>query len=199
MEGYSIRRMKPSELRWVFRRIKRDFPRGEYPPYAILYFQLFKGILEGWLYCDNDNNALAYAICSAGCENGHVLISLMAVLKSSRGQGIGSGFLGALKEVYSDKQSLIAEVERPDLAGSQEENNARTRRIDFYKRAGYELIPGIEYSIWDVPMHLMSRPVRAEANEIARDICHIMRRIYLDLMGEAFIHKLKIRKINGQE
>lgn len=92
-------------------------------------------------------------------KNGYVLISLLAVFHEYRGQGIGSESMKELRVMYENKQAIIVEVERPDFSQTPEECDSRKRRIEFYEKAGFYLIPNIDYSIWDVPMHLMAMPL----------------------------------------
>ncbi|MCX7711132.1 MAG: GNAT family N-acetyltransferase [Clostridia bacterium] len=191
MPKYTVRTMKLSELKGFYQHIKKDFLPGEYAPYAVLYQQLQNGVQEGLVLCDRSRD-LAYAICAAGNENGYVLISLLAVLEDYRGQGIGTAFMKKLHEIYRHKQAIIVEVEKPELSETPEELDDRNGRIAFYERLGYHLIPGIDYSIWDVPMHLMALPISISEEIIDQKIGEIMHRVYLGLMGEQFIHKMQL-------
>lgn len=192
MAEYSIRRMKVAELKGFFKHIEQDFTEGEYAPYGVLYQQLQSGIQEGLVFCEGERD-LAYSICAAGHDNGYVLISLLAVFPEYRGLGIGSAFVKTLGEMYQEKQGILVEVERPELSQTLEERDFRLRRIAFYEKAGFCLIPGIDYSIWDVPMHLMALPYRASRDMINEKIEQVMYEIYLQLMGERFIHKMQFK------
>ena len=105
---------------------------------------------------------------------------------------MGSAFLQALHSKYACKQAIIGEVERLDLASNSTKMKLRNERIKFYKKAGFYLIPGVDYTIWDVPMHLMALPIRASAEDINDDIQIIMYQIYLKLMGKQFMHKMTL-------
>jgi len=97
-----------------------------------------------------------------------------------------------LRLIYQNKQALLVEVERPDRAQTPEEGVFRKLRIEFYERAGFYLMEEMDYSIWDIPMHLMALPLVASKETINREIKRSMYELYLDLMGESLIHKLKI-------
>lgn len=194
MPDLAIRQMTLDEFKHFFKLIKQDFARGEYPPYFVLNAQLKEGILEGLVLSDGEAD-MAYAVCAAGHDNGCVLISLLAVFKELRGQGIGSGFMAHLAKRYADKQAIIVEVEKPELSKTTKERETREKRIHFYEKAGYHVIPGVEYSIWDVPMHLMALPLKASEQMVNGNIDKIMYEIYLELMGKVFIHKMKLRSI----
>lgn len=191
----TIRRMKIQEFKEIFNRIERDFVPGEYAPYNVLYQQLQKGVQEAWILCEGERN-VAYSICAGGHAKGYILISLLAVYDEFRGHGIGSAFLKELSRIYSDKQGIIVEVEKPENSLTQEEKFIRTKRINFYEKAGFNLIPNINYSIWDVPMHLMVRLHPSSVQITNERIGQIMYAIYLELMGKDYIHKMKFITIN---
>lgn len=191
MSKYYIRHMELNELKAFYERIVRDFAQGEYSPYAVIYQHLQNGLQKALIFCEGEQD-LAYSVCTDNHNNSYVLISLLAVFTQYRGQGIGSAFIKRLRLMYKDKQALIVEVERPDEAKTQEEGNSRRRRIKFYEKAGFNLIEGVDYSIWGIPMHLMALSLVAPQETINQEIRRSMRELYLDLMGEELIHKMQI-------
>lgn len=190
MSKYYIRRMELGEIKAFYERIERDFAEGEYAPYETLYKHLQNGLQKALVFCEGEQD-LAYSICTDSHENSYVLVSLLAVFKGYRDQGIGSDFLKKLRLMYRDKQALLVEVERPDQAESEQEGHSRRRRIEFYEKAGFYLIEGVDYSIWDIPMHLMALPLVASKGTINQEIRNTMYELYLDLMGETLIHKMQ--------
>ncbi len=196
MTDYHIRNLELNELRFFFKHIQQDFPVGEYPPYDILYGHLRKGRQNGMVLCTGGHD-LAYSICGASTD--YVLLSLLAVLPEFRGQGVGTVFLEALKDKYIHKQAIIGEVERPELASTSEEGARRQKRIRFYEKAGYYLVPGIEYSIWDIPMHLLALPLNAVQKTINENIQTIMYQVYVQLMGAGYMHKMILNQRPDRE
>jgi GNAT superfamily N-acetyltransferase len=188
---FSIRAILPSDFKRIYKKIKRDFAPGEYAPYTVLYKQLKKGIQQGFLLYAGGDEA-AYAVCAAGHPNGFVLVSLLAVYPEYRGRGFGTEFIRELKKIYTDKKGVIVEVEKPEDAKDEDEKTRREKRIAFYRKAGFEQIPGIEYSIWTVPMHLMVFPGGILS---PREAGAVMHEIYLELMGKHFIHMMKFREV----
>lgn len=182
-----------NDLKTYYRFIEKDFPRGEYPPYAILQRQINDGRQQGFIL-HNQSQDLAYAICSAGHD--YVLISLLAVLPQWRRQGIGSDLMKRIKDYHSDRSGLIAELERPELARHAEEQQTRQSRLGFYNKAGFQLIAGIDYTIWGVPMHLMACPLQVKLNIISAHIESIMYEIYLNLSGPQYIHNMVISRVD---
>jgi GNAT superfamily N-acetyltransferase len=194
MTDYSIRSLQLPELNNIYKKIKNDFVQGEYAPYDILYHQLQDGNLKGYLLLAGDRE-VAYSICAEEHKNNYVLISLLAVYEKLRGSGYGTAFLKEIAEMYSDKNGLIVEVEKPDNANTKEEKKIREKRIEFYKKAGFSLLPNIEYTIWGMPMHLMALPLKASIENINENIEEIIYEIYLTLMGKTHIDKMKIFKL----
>lgn len=186
----TIRNMIPAELKTIYKSIELDFAEGEYAPHDVLAKQIEKGVQKGYIF-HNDGNDVAYSICADGCANGYILISLLSVYREFRGNGFGSTFLEELIKSYSMKQGIIVEVEKPENSRSTEERTHCEKRINFYQNAGFSLVPDIDYTIWDVPMHLMVLPLKASMHTINGMIGHIIHEIYLELMGERYIHKLK--------
>ena len=191
MDDCTVRNIEISELRDIYKHIKADFAKGEYAPYEVLKKQIQNGVQEG-LILQKAEDDVAYAICAGGHENGYVLISLLAVYGQFRKSGFGTAFVEEIKSRYKGKNGIIVEVEKPEEAPDPEEKRVRLKRIEFYERAGFYRIPDIDYSIWDVPMHLMAFPQKAGAAAINNEIGQIMYEIYLQLMSESYIHKLKI-------
>lgn len=190
----TIRKMIPSEFKHIYKSIENDFAEGEYAPYDVLAKQIEKGLQIGHIF-QNGEKDVAYSICADGCANGYILISLLSVYKEFRGNGLGSIFLGELIRSYSLKQGIIVEVEKPENSRSTEERALCEKRIKFYQNAGFYLVTDIDYSIWDISMHLMVLPLKASLPTLNEMIGQIIHDIYLELMGKRYIHKLKFCRV----
>lgn len=88
----TIRKMLPEELKHIYKSIELDFAEGEYAPYDVLAKQIEKGVQQGYIF-HNGEKDVAYSICADGCANRYILISLLAVYKEFRGNGLGSTYL----------------------------------------------------------------------------------------------------------
>ncbi|MDP4094577.1 MAG: GNAT family N-acetyltransferase [Bacillota bacterium] len=194
MQEYYIREMKQSDLKEIYSHIKKDFIPGEYPPFAVLAEQFKTGKFEGYILY-KDKTDLAYSICTSDSRNGYVLLSLLAVFPEYRGSGFGTNFVKQLITMYKDKMSMIVEVEKPETAKESKERELRLKRIGFYERLGFYLIPGIDYSIWDISLHLMAVPLKASPEDINSRIGDIMYQIYLELMGQRYMNKMYLKKL----
>jgi len=190
MVKYNLRPMELDEFRLLYKRIVSDFSQGEYAPYPIIYQHLQAGLQKAMIFTADDQDR-AYSICTDNNDNAYVLISLLAVFREYRGQGMGSAFIERLCLMYKDKQALLVEVERPDQAKTKQDGDVRRKRIEFYEKAGFYLIENVDYSIWDIPMHLMALPLIASKETISLEIKGSMYALYLSLLGEAFIHKMQ--------
>lgn len=186
--------MRPDDLDEIYKRIVRDFSRGEYAPYRALLSQLQSGAINGYILLRGETES-GYAICAEGKSGQSVLLSLFAVFEDRRGEGIGTAFLKKLEERYAEKGGIIVEVEIPELADSEEEGRIREKRIEFYKKAGFSLVGGITYTIWDIPMHLMVLPIKETKEKLDSQIEQSLYDIYLGLMGTRYINKMKIEEL----
>ncbi len=191
--NYTIRAIDLHELLDFYTRIIQDFAEGEYPPFDKLYYQLENKIQKGWVFvCDGVD--VAYSICAEGENKNYVLISNIAVYSEYRGKGFGTAFIEQLVNRYSDSDGIIVEVEKVEDASDEHDKRTREKRIKFYQKSGFHLIPGIEYAIWHIPMHLMVLPCKAPLGEAYQDIGNIIYDIYYALLGKQYIHKMEFRR-----
>lgn len=191
MSEYYIRAMVASELKDFYPRIKSDFAAGEYPPMDVLYNHLQEGRQEGFVLSDGTGD-LAYSFCAANPDHEYILITLLAVFQQYRGMGIGSTFLNELHKKFVNERAIIVEVEKPEEARTVEERDKRLHRIAFYEKEGYRMIKGLDYTIWDIPLHLMAFSSN-DGDAINKEIKQIMHQIYFGLLGKQFIHKMQFR------
>ena len=193
MSEYYIRPLEASELKDFYPKIERDFAAGEYPPMDVLLNHIKEGRQQGYVLYDGSRD-LAYSFCAASSGRDYVLITLFAVFQEYRGQGIGSAFLNELHKIYIHERAIIVEVEKPEEAQTNEEKDKRIRRIAFYEKEGYHLIKGVEYTIWDIPMHLMVWSPNVCDAMMNKEIKQIMHQIYFGLIGNRFINKMQFKE-----
>lgn len=114
-------------------RMREDFPRSERKPLKMILRGMKEGIYE-CLGVKNGKSILGYAILV--CHGKDYLFDYLATSKKCRNKGVGAEFLALLKEHYKEAESIIGEVENPDLATNEEERNLQERRYQFYLRNG---------------------------------------------------------------
>lgn len=155
-----------------FRAIYHDsFPPSERLEFEVLIRTIAlreRSFFGAWL----DDELVGFAILLPLTGMDVVLLEYIAVNKKHRGRGIGSQILKrivhALKE--EDIQGMILEVES-DEYGDDAEQKLRSRRIEFYKRNGAEVIecaraycaPDLSRKGVVTPMKLMWLPIKDKA------------------------------------
>ena len=115
-------------------------PPAERKPRGAMLRLLDQGVYRPLALRQGDT-LLGYALLWLDRESGYSLLDYLGVCPPYRGQGVGSALLDRLLEGYRDAPGLLAEVEAPDPHLPQEENRLRTRRLDFYRRAGFRGLP----------------------------------------------------------
>jgi len=190
MQTFHLKPILITDLEALYKRITVDFPLGEYPPIEAMQSQFRSGAHKGFFLISDSNEEVSYAICSVSESTGYVLLSLLAVDVKHRSVGIGERTVLELCDLYKTMHGIIVEVEIPERAKTEDDLLIRQKRIAFYESLGFELIPGITYAIWDIPMYLMAKPLSEPVPNFQQNVCEIMHTIYLNLMGNRFIHKL---------
>lgn len=131
-----------------------DFPKNEVKPLSRITELYEKQLYFAYGLYGDGNALLAYAFLYAAPNSDFLLLDYFAVLKSMRGEGLGTKALSLLcTEVETHFAGLIIEAENPDFAETAEEKEIRKRRIRFYERNGFEhtqilsRLFGVEYCI----------------------------------------------------
>ena len=183
-----IRKLELDELGKLYRNhIGKDFPPRERPPCFVIKNNIKKNTQEGFIYVDNDTE-LGYAITSI--SEYAVLISLFGIFNGNRGKGSGTQFLQEIIKHYDNKKAIIVEVERPEDAKSGEEKIVCEKRISFYEKVKFTIHKDIEYSIFKVPMYLMTH---SKENLTKEDIIKYMKIIYGITLRKRFHNMLQIK------
>ena len=131
-------------------KMKYDFPPMELKPLQRILDAYDKNLYECYALLkdsDSSDEILGYAFFVKMVN--HYLFDYFAVTKDKRNGGLGSIFLGLLKQKFADSDSVIGEVEDPDYAENEEDRDLQTRRLNFYLRNGY-INTGIKVVMFDV-------------------------------------------------
>lgn len=120
--------------------ITPTFPPAERRPLASMLRLLGQGVYRPLAMLRGDT-LVGYALLWLDRESGYSLLDYLGVCLPCRGQGVGSALLERLLEGYRDTPGLLAEVEAPGPHLPQAEHRLRTRRLDFYRRAGFCVLP----------------------------------------------------------
>lgn len=153
-----IQPLKETEFQKLYaERMGRDFPPDELRPLSNI--RLLMG--QGKYFCLGcyENGGLSAYACFARAEEA-MLLDYYAVEETLRGQGVGSRFLGRLRQMGAELSApfLLIEAESPESAETPEEQKLRCRRIQFYQNCGclktriYSMLFGVEYQILYLPL-----------------------------------------------
>lgn len=137
-------------------RVKTDFPRLERRPLSIVK-KMYKRGNYVCLCLSEDGQIAAYAAFIVSDTTESVLLDLFAVEGRRRGGGVGSRFLGLLREYWQDKRGIILECERVEKAKNDTEKTVRERRIRFYLNGGAEVTP-LYWRAFFVDYHVLWLP-----------------------------------------
>ncbi len=119
-------------LQWIriYRLYQSAFPVTEKKPFSMIISMYKKRKSDVW-YCENAGRFAGLAITINGTEQ--ILIDYLAVNAKKRGQGLGSGILKAMRQIYAGK-GVFLEIEVVDE--NAENYEERKRRKQFYLANG---------------------------------------------------------------
>ena len=150
-------------------------PLAERTPFRILQSLAKKGGIR-FYFAKEGGSVLAYTVLHF--FRGYTQVLYLAVMPEGRGRGTGSKLIPLIKEKAGG--TLILEVEDPACAETQEELVTRERRIAFYRRLGFEMLPGCRLLIPGGVLRPMSD------GEVKGDLPELWRSMYRELAGAFF-------------
>lgn len=143
-----IRKLTTDQVKEIYNtHMKDDFIPDELKLLKYILLAVKKGIYD-CLGAFEDDEVVAYAFMVK--QGDDYLLDYLAVYPEKRNGGIGSKVLGLLKDYYKNARSILIEVENPEFAKDDSENEIQTRRIDFYLRNGC-VDTGFKVSAFGVP------------------------------------------------
>ena len=168
----TIRRAEQGEHDAIYRHMKRDFPANELPPAFAVKGNLKSGVYEGVFFQNETEEDVGYAVVTAPEGSAYGLVNFFAIFPEVRSMGYGGRAISALADHCG--RVLVLEVDSPDAAKEESDRLVCERRIRFYERAGFSIIPTKRAKIFGVHMLIMmntSAPVH--------DVREIMHEMYL--------------------
>jgi len=157
--------------------MKRDFPANELPPFFAVKRNFDKNIYDGFYLTDetpdiSNLSNIGYAVITAPVNLKYALINYFAIFPGQRSKGLGSEFLKILVSRYSDR-TLVLEADDPGAAKNADLRNDAERRVKFYERAGFHVIPTERAKIFGVDMLIMASGHDGQDEKLnAREIMH---------------------------
>ena len=132
----------------LYRLYREAFPASERKPFAIIVKMYRQGKTDLW--CVTKECRFAGMAATINGDD-LILLDYFAVMKSLRGQGVGSEVMALLQEQYRDK-GLFVEIESTRRAVS--DLHQRQKRKQFYLDAGLKDL-GTEAKVFGVNMELL--------------------------------------------
>ncbi len=148
-----LKSIETKDSRALYAHMKRDFPADERPPSFVVKREIAKKTYTA-LYLMDDQQAVGYAVVVAPPEQAFALVLFLAILPEVRGAGYGGKLLKELEARFQGK-TLALEVEDPEAAKDEGERHTRERRVRFYERAGFRVLPTARAKIFGVDMRIM--------------------------------------------
>jgi len=115
----------------------RDFPPEERKSYQSMERLVRLGEYDMWGLYDG-GEFLAYALFWLCEGREYVMLDYLAVEPAHRNKGLGGQMLTLLAERYEACKGVLVEAEAPRPEETPEENEHRRRRLNFYRRAGFQ-------------------------------------------------------------
>ena len=169
------RNINKEEYKSLYSHMKRDFPHNELQPFFSVKRNFDKNIYEGFYFTENVD--MGYAIITAPENLKYALINYFAVFPEFREKGYGSEFLKIILNRYSDR-ILVLEADDPSAAKTTATHDEAVRRVKFYERAGFHVIPTTRAKIFGMNMVIMANG--QDENLSAKEIMHSL---YLPALG----------------
>ncbi len=166
----TLRAIAVQEVRALYAQMKRDFPANERPPYFAFASSFQRGVYAAFYLCE-EGEARAYAVVTPPEGSRFALLNFLAVLPEHRSKRYGSDFLRMLEERFADRAMLI-EVEAPESAKSETDRGLRERRVAFYERAGFRVLPTERSKIFGVDMWIMTNGPETISARQAMHACY---------------------------
>ena len=166
-----LRDVGKGEYRALYAYMKRDFPGNERPPYFAVKGNLRRQVYTA-MFLEQSGETVGYAVVTAPAAASFALVSYLAIAPKFRSRGLGSELLTLLIRRFAGR-ILALEVESPAAAESADIRALRERRIAFYRRAGFRIVPTVRAVIFGVAMEIM---VNTEEN--VGSVREMMRGLY---------------------
>ena len=163
------RKIREDEYEELYSHMMRDFQTGGLAPFHSIRRNLEKNIYDGFYFTESTAD-IGYALITAPKDLRFALINYFAVFPNYRSKGYGSEFLKIIISRYSER-ILVLETEDPSSADVPcETSKVALRRVKFYERAGFYILPTERAKIFGIDMLIMASGNDKDLN--AREIMH---------------------------
>lgn len=130
----NVIRLTREQLVLLYPLMEATFPDDELKPLDIMLESFDQGLYD-CLGLQENGQMPGYTLFVR--HDGHVLLDYFFILHEHRSRGLGSSFLQLLKDYFSQMESVIVEIEDPEMAEDDPGRQIALRRMDFYLRNGF--------------------------------------------------------------
>ena len=183
-----LKKIKFKEFKDLYRKhIVQDFPSSERPNLEGFRRRIIKYNEQVFIYEENETEK---GYCIIADLDKYILVSFLAVYKETRGQGIGTKILKEIQEKYSNKKGIILEVENPDFAENEKEKNIQEKRIKFYQKSNFKIVPNLNVKLFIVNFKIMI--YQKEKQEInIQEVIDKMKEYYSKIINKKRFNYIK--------
>ena len=165
----NLRKISEHEYEELYSHMKRDFPGDhELAPFSSIKRNLDNKIYDGIFLTENAAD-IGYALITAPDDLKFALINYFAVYPQYRSKGYGSEFLKNIISRYPERV-LVIEATDPSAAKNSALHDEAVRRVQFYERAGFGVLPTERAKIFGLDMLIMASSSDGKLN--TREIMH---------------------------
>ncbi len=128
-----------------------DFPKDELKPLGIILDAMDRGMYEA-LGLFDEENMIGYVFLVKLERN--YLVDYLAIFPDKRNSGAGGVMVQLVSEYLREADNIVVEVENPEFAQDEAQNDIQSRRLAFYLRNGC-LDTGLRVKTFGVPFMLL--------------------------------------------
>ena len=148
-----LRVLTPQELAQIYQEEMTDtFPPNELKPLSSMEGMRELGRYEPLGLFDENGELEGYALFWTDEMGEYPLLDYLGVPAAKRGGGIGARLLALVGEHFARAKGIIVEAEAEE-SGDPAERDLRRRRLGFYRRCGFAMLPydcalfGVHYKV----------------------------------------------------
>lgn len=157
------------------------FPESERKTYKDLE-KSFKNNILRIIKIIDEENFIGFMMVNTLKKNRYLQLDYFAILPQYQSKGYGKKALKILKNISRGYNGIFIEVEKVGLAGNEDENRIRLKRVKFYERLGFRKLRfDLElYKVIYSPYILQISDSKEDEEKIMSDIFEI----YKAILGE---------------
>lgn len=162
------------------------FPVPEQKPYETIEKSVINKITD-IIEIVVDNTFVGFIIVNTIKNNPYAQLDYLAILPNYQHKGYGTQAILLLKEKYKEYEGIFIEVEKVGLGETDEENNIRQKRANFYERIGFKKLD-FDLNLFNVIYSAYMLPCLVD-NFLRDEVIESIFEIYNAIAGEDRIKK----------